>query len=238
MRYTMSISRSVRTSIWSVAFFATIAALIFACTSTDGDAPKEPVAAEPDASPYPDDPGLTATDSAPADPATEVKPEDTETVGELTDSPFGGDTPAPDSATPEETPAPTPADDVEPLVSESTGADTAGMAPPAQEENSGADTADAGETGDAAAPKGKATRYVAAVLLNVRSSASLRAPVVRRLLGGAKIYVTVQGDFAKIKDGQWVRTKYLSAEPTRKYSAAEADAAWRKSKYKDKWKKP
>jgi len=72
-----------------------------------------------------------------------------------------------------------------------------------------------------------ATRYVDAVMLNVRSKPNSKAPIVRRLLGGATVKVEIRGKWAKIKNGQWLRAKYLSEAPTRNVSKEEADAAWK-----------
>ena len=87
-----------------------------------------------------------------------------------------------------------------------------------------------------AAPSGQTTRYVDAILLNVRSKPNARAPIVRRLLGGARVRVEIHGGWSKLRAGQWVRTRHLSKTPTRRVSRAEADKAWRNSKYRDSWK--
>ena len=84
----------------------------------------------------------------------------------------------------------------------------------------------------------KVVRYVDALLLNVRSEPNFRAPIVRRLLGGAKIRVKIEGNFAKLQTGQYVSTKFLREQPTRRVSRMEVVKAWRRSKYKDKWVPP
>ncbi len=84
-------------------------------------------------------------------------------------------------------------------------------------------------------PAGKATRYVKPIMLNVRAKPDGKAKVVRRLLGGAKIFVEAQGEWSKLKDDQWVRTSQLSEAPTKKVSAGEAAKAW---KGQDKWTPP
>src|SRR5690606_30181581 len=48
-----------------------------------------------------------------------------------------------------------------------------------------------GSESTASSSNGEVVRYVDALLLNVRSAPTLRAPIVRRLLGGAKIRVTI-----------------------------------------------
>ena len=82
----------------------------------------------------------------------------------------------------------------------------------------------------------KVFRYVNATLLNVRGKPSPRAPIVRRLLGGAKVEVELHGRFAKIRNGQWCHAKFLSDTPTKKVSRAEVEQAWKNSKVKDRWK--
>jgi hypothetical protein len=83
----------------------------------------------------------------------------------------------------------------------------------------------------------KGVRYVKALLLNVRSSPSYDAPIVRRFLGGARLSVTsTSGRFAQLKGGGWVSVKYLSSKPTRKVSRNEVARAWQRSKYKDTWR--
>jgi uncharacterized protein YgiM (DUF1202 family) len=69
----------------------------------------------------------------------------------------------------------------------------------------------------------KTTMYVTTETLNVRSSPSPVAPVVAKLTRGSMFNVTVQGNWAKIGDGQYVSVKYLSTSkaisPKRKLAA-------------------
>jgi uncharacterized protein YgiM (DUF1202 family) len=59
--------------------------------------------------------------------------------------------------------------------------------------------------------KGKATRYVKASTLNVRSKPSLKASVVRKLQAGEVVRVVAKkGKWVKIAKGQWVQSKFLS----------------------------
>jgi hypothetical protein len=73
-------------------------------------------------------------------------------------------------------------------------------------------------------------RYVKPMLLNVRTAPSLKAPIARRLLGGAKIRVTTghPRGFVKLKTGQYVRAKHLSRSPTKRITRAQAERAWRR----------
>jgi len=59
--------------------------------------------------------------------------------------------------------------------------------------------------------KGKATRYVKASTLNVRSKPSVKASVVRQLQAGEEVrVVSKKGKWVKIAKGQWVQSKFLS----------------------------
>ena len=59
--------------------------------------------------------------------------------------------------------------------------------------------------------KGKATRYVKASTLNVRSKPSVKASVVRKLQAGEEVrVVSKKGKWVKIAKGQWVQSKFLS----------------------------
>lgn len=54
-------------------------------------------------------------------------------------------------------------------------------------------------------------RFVAAETLNIRATPSEAAPVVGKLVRGSMMPVEITGAWAKIGEGQWVMTKYLSA---------------------------
>ena len=59
--------------------------------------------------------------------------------------------------------------------------------------------------------KAKATRYVKATTLNVRSKPSVKASVVRKLQAGEEVrVVSKKGKWVKIAKGQWVQSKFLS----------------------------
>ncbi len=223
----------IRSPSWSfVAAFA-LSLVAYGCAGDGADTPQEPVAPTTEETPYPEDP-----DMAPKpDEGTAPKDDVPDGVGELTADPFEGKK-SPDDALAESTPN----DEVLPPPDEG---DTMGGALEGNEPNyksspgtspdvPGEKAAKAGKKAKkgkgAAAGKGKQQRYVDAVMLNVRGKPAKGAPVVRRLLGGAMIHVEMHGKWAKIKEGQWVRTKYLAAEPTKKVSRAEADKAWHQSK--------
>jgi hypothetical protein len=47
-------------------------------------------------------------------------------------------------------------------------------------------------------------------MLNVRSKPDPKARIVRALKGGDRIICTMQGNYCKIKDGEFVRSTQLS----------------------------
>ena len=62
-------------------------------------------------------------------------------------------------------------------------------------------------------PSGKVVRYILTPALNVRSQPALDAPVVRSYCQGHRIQVSLQGEWAMLREGEWVRTKYLADGP-------------------------
>jgi len=62
-------------------------------------------------------------------------------------------------------------------------------------------------------PSGKVVRYILTPALNVRSQPALDAPVVRSYCQGQRIQVSLQGEWAMLREGEWVRTKYLADGP-------------------------
>jgi len=75
---------------------------------------------------------------------------------------------------------------------------------------------------------GESTRYVKAIQLNIRSAPDRKSTVVRRIKGGDKVTVTFEGPWAKLGEGEYIRTKYLSKSPQRAVTEAEIEAAWAK----------
>lgn len=222
---------------------ATLVLAVLAC-SGDPQTPSEPVTA-------------SGTEAASADPGNTQPVEEAipneapsntadDTPGSLTDDPYG----APqmpqgsgDEAAPAEGTAPSTTDDYnEAFESDLESGDTSSSSnntpdsginnqkPSSNKKTKSGKYSKGGKSGK------KLTRYVNATLLNVRSKPNAKAPIVRRLLGGAKVEVEIHGQFAKIKEGQWCRTKFLSETPTKKVSRSEAEGAWKNSKYKDNWK--
>jgi hypothetical protein len=237
--------------------FAALVAASSACTSPDQPGQTEPVAPADETTPYPEDPDM-AKGGGELDQPEDTGSKSGEAVGELTDDPFKNQSPAAEGTPPSDAdlsedglpipdegepyggtfeepqpgyePSPDQGKVVPPVVAGDDFATPPALddAPPANPKKPGK-----GKAGKLTkAPKGKTTRYVNAVLLNVRGKPTTKSKVVRRLLGGAKIYVQIgKGGWAKIRDGQWVRTSFLSSAPTRRVSRAEADKAWQK-KYK------
>lgn len=220
----MALTRSFR---WLWIVVANLALTGVSCSGDGGDNPQEPVAPTTETTPYPEDP-----DMAPKADGEAPKDDVPDGVGELTADPFEGkkspDDPLADSTPNDEAPLPPP-DEGDPMGEGLQGNDPNIQAMPGGTPDVPGEKPAKGKKAKKLA-KGKQQRYVDAVMLNVRAKPAKGAPVVRRLLGGAMINVELKGKWAKIKDGQWVRTKFLSAEPTRKVSRSEADKAWHQSK--------
>jgi hypothetical protein len=215
-----------------------IALTVVGCTD-DAEPGTEPVAAE-EGVPA-DDPSMAQPPDGAANSAA-TQPQDEELPGALTDDPFGAPQPpggtedaAADGTPPPEGTAPQPPpDDYSGAFESDLGDDATQQGAVAAPDT--ATTAPAGSVAKKGKGGKKVTRYVNAMLLNIRSKPSLKAPVVRRLLGGAKIDVELHGQYAKLKEGQWCRAKFLSETPTRKVSRAEVDKAWKRGKAKGKSK--
>ena len=86
---------------------------------------------------------------------------------------------------------------------------------------------------------GKAVvRYVNTAKLNVRSGPSRSASVVRQLKRGDRVNAEMQGKFAKIGKGEWVRTKLLTAKaPGKGAKGKKAKAPRGKNKMSKKKRK-
>lgn len=211
-------------------FLCLLGAMPTACSSDDSDKPQEPVAPQSDKGLNPDDPDAPKGDNAAAKNGDNGEP-----VAPLTDNPFNkdqagaqGDAPGADAAPPpvadggdamqgaltNEPPAVQPAPSETPSAAEP----TKGKG----KKKGKAAVAVAGDS-DAAAPAGGgAEKYVKGYVLNVRSKPTLKAPIVKHLLGGAKVNAEVHGKWAKIGENMWVKARYLSDKPTRKVTKAQA----------------
>ena len=122
-------------------------------------------------------------------------------------------------------------DDAEEPVSEpSEGGEEAAApaeeAPAAENEAPAAEPADDAATADAAAPAASAeptgftgapvTRYVRAFALNVRGGPGKDFPVKRHVKYGEKIQVTINGEWAKLGEGEYVSTNRLAEKQPKK----------------------
>ena len=168
--------------------YLALGALPSACSSDDSDKPQEPVAADGESTPYPEDPDLAKSGGSKGGTGGD-------SADGLTNSPFDNKNATGTAVPPPPPPPPTPSSDVSGALA------------------GGAKAAEGTVSGD---------RYVKGWVLTVRSQPNLNSKVVKYLLGGTKVSVEIQGEWAKIKDGQWLRSKYLSETPTRKVTKAEA----------------
>jgi uncharacterized protein YgiM (DUF1202 family) len=80
--------------------------------------------------------------------------------------------------------------------------------------------------------KGKAKRVVKAFQLNVRQKPSRFSRIVGRVQKGDVVKVTFKGKWARLGEGQWVRSSHLSKVSTPKSKAAVKKARHRKVKAK------
>ena len=56
---------------------------------------------------------------------------------------------------------------------------------------------------------GKQTRYIKADRLNIREKPNRFSKVVGELQHGDQVHVTIRGAWAKLEDGQWIRSRWL-----------------------------
>lgn len=222
-----------------VVFTISIFAGNTSCTSTETAGNTEPVAPETEeGTGYPEDPEMgapTGEEAAAAEPKT---PED-DTPGELTDDPYGTLPDQENKETPEDLMTKPNPPEIDIPNNEGEVAESFEDPQPNYEpapESGGPEVAEPFDNPGMTGNKKTVTRYVKAVLLNVRQSPSAKSPIVRRFYGGAKLKVEIHGKYAKLKEDQWVHTRYLSSKPTKKMGKADVEQAWNKSRYKDTWK--
>jgi len=207
---------------WSWFLFIALASFTLnACSSDDQSPPQEPVGAQADNAANPDNSDATP-DQDKDQPADAAKSDGGETVGTLTNEPFGAPkTPTADTAQPDAAAEAPSADDMT-APSPTTDSDAMQGAIEDQQQNY--------QPAPQAMPHvvkkkhhahhkvakhshKKVVRYVKAAMLNIRSKPSLKGHVVGHLRGGDKVHVELHGAFAKLKQGQWVRSTYLSKPP-------------------------
>jgi hypothetical protein len=215
--------------------FVATAFVTAGCTSTEPKGNTDPVVPEMDSdTPYPEDPDLGPAPGEEGSAVEEPKAPEEDTPGELTDDPYAETAPPAETAPEVEVPGTENDTDIggafeDPQPNYEPAPD-AGVPPV------GTPFSEAAEEDDIAPSSGEQVRYVKAILLNVRQEPNFKSPIVRRLLGGAKVNVEIDGTYAKLKEGQWVHVRYLSSKPTKKISWKDVQRAWKKSKYKDTWK--
>lgn len=229
-----------------IALAVLLIASVFGCTDDQaGKKTEEPVQPK-DESLYPVDKEYAppaegdgaASANADAPPAATPETESDEPTGTLTDDPVGAPKDLPKmkddgTADPSES---APHEESYTGSFESDLPAEPGQDDPSAEANGTPQPPLGGEIGRATA--GSVVKYVDAKLLNVRSGPNLKSPIVKRILGGAKVHAQIKGEYAKIGNGQWVKSKFLSDTPTPQVSASEAEQAWAGSKFKDNWKAP
>ena len=218
---------------------AVMAALSTGC-SDDKDVPQEVVAPAAEKTPYPEDQDLALGDkkeAAPPPAADPSTPSDGAVVKDLTtdQAPPTTEQPAADGSTAarpaeppvedgdtvgaafaQNTPNYEPAPSTLPPEDSAQQSATNGVKREGNHHAVGAHHGKPGKHGKHAkkpTPSGTSVRYVNAKLLNVRSSPNRKAKSVRQLSSGSEVTVELHGKWAKIKKGEWIRTKYLSTTP-------------------------
>ncbi len=88
----------------------------------------------------------------------------------------------------------------------------------------------AAELASAAGPQGegKAKRYIKALQLNVRSKANSKSKIVRVVSRGDEVNVTYMGKWAKLANGEFIRTKHLTKTKVAPATPEEIKAAYGK----------
>jgi hypothetical protein len=94
------------------------------------------------------------------------------------------------------------------------GAETAPAAPQAPETPKFEPTSETKGTGSSSEIRhpigsGPQKRYIKASELNIRSQPNRFSKVVGTLVGGDEVRVTIHGGWAKLGDGQWIRSRWL-----------------------------
>jgi len=74
--------------------------------------------------------------------------------------------------------------------------------------------------GSARPPKevgsGPQVRYIKAAILNIRAEPNRRAKILGLLRGYDKVHVKINGDWAELEAGQWIRSRWLVKNPPKK----------------------
>jgi hypothetical protein len=63
---------------------------------------------------------------------------------------------------------------------------------------------------------GPQVRYIKAAILNIRAEPNRRAKNFGLLRGYDKVHVKINGDWAELEDGQWIRSRWLVKNPPKK----------------------
>ena len=128
--------------------------------------------------------------------------------------------PAPSSAV--STPEPTPA--VEEITT----------APAAPLDTSPNDSTNAAGPGGVAVGRGSQKRFIKAWERNIRSQPNRYSKIVGLLKGGDQVNVTIRGGWAKLDDGQWIRSRWLVKSAPKKFVGGPGDSAAPVAKKKSK----
>jgi hypothetical protein len=81
--------------------------------------------------------------------------------------------------------------------------------------------------GSARPPKevgsGPQVRYIKAAILNIRAEPNRRSKILGLLRGYDKVHVKINGGWAELEAGQWIRSRWLVKNPPKKIIGLSAD---------------
>ena len=64
---------------------------------------------------------------------------------------------------------------------------------------------------------GPQVRYVKAAELNIRQEPNRYSKIVGKVLGGAKVKVKIEGGWARLDEGRWIRSRWLVKKPPSRF---------------------
>ncbi len=70
---------------------------------------------------------------------------------------------------------------------------------------------------------GTQKRFVKAAELNIRAEPNRFSKIVGRLAGGDEVLVTIEGGWAKLSEGQWIRSRWLVKKSPRRFAEGAAN---------------
>ena len=107
---------------------------------------------------------------------------------------------------------------------ETTGHSSGALSPPAKSDDDSGTRAVFGS--------GPQVRYVKATELNIRTQPNRFAKIVGLIKGGAEVRVSLHGGWAKLNDGEWIRSRWLVKSRPAKFVGTDSDPSESKDRKK------